>query len=142
MLISKLRECIFRSQELRFLLVGIYNTFFGLSIFALIYYLFGHSLHYLFVLIISYIISICSAYLLQKYLVFKTKKNYLLEFVRFNIVNFLVLMVNVLILPIFVGWFYINPVLGQAIFTVLTAVVSFLGHKFFSFKSQHHEAIT
>jgi hypothetical protein len=41
-----------------------------------------------------------------------------------------------------VEWLSIKPAIGQAWFVLITIIVSYLGHKHFSFKTPGHNLIT
>ena len=57
-------------QGVRFILVGGFNTFFGIALFGLSYYLFQSFVHVNFIFISSSIVSISVSCITLKYLVF------------------------------------------------------------------------
>ncbi len=71
-----------RRQPVMFLMVGAYNTVFGLAVFALLYVLLP-TLHYLGVLFISVVLSTANAFVAYRVLVFKVKGRVGLDLVRF-----------------------------------------------------------
>ena len=78
-----------RGQFIRYLCVGIWNTFFGYLDYALFLFLFSHLLPqrflYLAVIIASLVstpINITMAYTCYKFFVFRTRGNYLMEWLR------------------------------------------------------------
>lgn len=123
-------------QKVRFLIVGGWNTAFGYAAFAAIYFLLNNYLHYLVILVISYIIGITNAYFCYKFFVFKTKGNYLKEYLRFYLVYGIVFIINLALLPIAVEFFKINPLLSQGGIIFIAVFLSYFGHKNFSFKEQ------
>jgi putative flippase GtrA len=131
-----------KNEKLRYLLVGGYNTAFGYILFVLLLILLKNRVHYLVVLVISHVISVTNAYLAYKFLVFKTQGEWLREFGKFNIVYLGVLIINLVALPVMVEWLSIKPAIGQAWFVLITIIVSYLGHKHFSFKTPGHNLIT
>jgi len=121
-------------EKINYFIVGVWNTIFGYGIYALLYYAFSPSVHYLLLLLPSYIISITNAYIGYKIFVFKTKGNYLKEYLKFYVVYAFGLVVNLLLLPLFVEVSGLNPVVAQAMVIPFMVCVSYLGHKHFSFR--------
>ncbi|MFH1362091.1 MAG: GtrA family protein [bacterium] len=122
-------------EKINYLLVGGWNTVFGFCVFAALYYLFGQKIHYLFLLVISNVISITNAYVGYKIFVFKTRGNYLKEYLRFYVVYGFTFGINFVFLPLIVEFFQVNPVMAQAFFIGINVVISYTGHKRFSFKT-------
>lgn len=122
----------------RFLLVGAYNTIVGYAIFLLLHMVFLENFHYLFILIISYVFSVSHAYFTQRILVFKSRNAIFNEYWRFFIVNLSGLMVNALILSLLIEFGLIVEI-SQAIAILLTTILSYLGHKNFSFRIRHSD---
>lgn len=121
-------------QKINYLLVGGWNTVFGYLAFVSLYYLFNRWVHYLILVVAAHVISITNAYVGYKIFVFKTKGNYLKEYLRFYVVYGLALMLNLVLLPLVVEIFRISPVIGQAIVMGMAVVFNYLGHKHFSFR--------
>ena len=124
------------NEKIRYLLVGGYNTAFGYILFVLLLIIFNSRAHYLILLIISHVVSVTNAFLAYKFLVFKTQEPWLPEFFKFNMVYLGTLLINLIALPIMVNLLTIRPIVAQAWFVVITVLISYLGHKRFSFKSQ------
>ncbi len=130
---------LLKDEKIRYLLVGGYNTVFGYVLFVLLLMLLKGRVHYLIVLVVSHVISVTNAYLAYKFLVFKTKGRWLHEFGKFNTVYLVVLAINLMALPAMVEFLSIRPAIAQAWFVVITVIVSYLGHKHFSFKTQEQK---
>ena len=124
----------YASQPLRFVLVGAFNTGFGYLVFALLYYLFSPFLHYLVVLAASAVINITIAYLCYKFVVFRTRGNYLREYFRFYGVYAVPVGLGVALLTFAIEVLKMNAYLAQALITLGMAVVSYFGHKHVSFR--------
>ena len=122
-------------EKILYLLVGGWNTIFGYGTFVALYYLLHHYIHYLFILIVTNIITITNAYIGYKIVVFRTKGNYLREYLRYYLVYGVSFIINLILLPIAVELLQLSPVIAQAIIMMLTIIISFLGHKHFSFKA-------
>ena len=113
-----------------------WNTVFGYGVFALFYRAglrFGWS--YLWALWMSQILAIANAYVSYKFLVFRTRGTWLMEFFRFSLVYWVILAANTFALPALVGGLGWRPLPAQAAFTVATVVASYLAHDRFSFSS-------
>jgi putative flippase GtrA len=132
------------SQFGRYLLVGTWNTLFGYSTFALFTAVLNpvvpHS--YIWASLLSSLLNITVAYLGYKWFVFKTKGNYLREWIRCVAVYSGGIIVGLIALPVLVllirrntRFFTEAPYIAGALLTVLVVVYSFLGHKKFSFRS-------
>lgn len=118
----------------RFLIVGAYNTVFGYGAFVVVKETLPDNAHYLIVLFISFSISIIHAFVVQKYFVFRTKGNIFGELSRFISVNLSALALNSVILSVLVG-FCLNVLVAQAVSTLLTILLSYVGHRKFSFRA-------
>lgn len=123
-------------QRVRFLAVGGVNTVLGYAIYAaLAQWVFAHvPFGYLIALVISYAISITVAFVLYRRFVFVVKGNVLIDFLRFVGVYAVSILANAVALPLLVEFGGLNPLLAQAIVLVVTTLISFVGHKYFSFR--------
>jgi putative flippase GtrA len=119
-------------EKIRFLVVGGWNTVFGYCVFTVLYLFFP--VHYMLDMIISNIISITNSYICYKFFVFKTKGNYLLEYLRFYLVYGTAFLLNIVLLPLFVKYFKIHVLVSQAMVLIFVVIISYFGHKYFSFR--------
>lgn len=122
-------------EKIMFLIAGAWNTIFGYFIFALLFYLLSAKVHYMILLAVSYIFSITNAYLSYKYFVFKTKGNVVTEYFRFYVIYGIAFLANLALLPVFVELLHVHPLMSQALIIVLTMIISYFGHKNFSFRA-------
>lgn len=132
---------IIRDQRVAFLAVGGFNTLFGYVMFVVFEWLFGDALGqfgYLLSLVCSYAVAIFVAFLLHRYLVFRVRGYFWLDLARFTLVNLVTLGVNTVVLPIVVELTGARPIFAQAGVALFSAVVSYLAHKYFSFRRVHH----
>lgn len=109
----------------RFLMVGVFNTLFGLSSYPILYFFISTNVHYLLILSISQSLNITFAYLTNKFIVFKTKGNYKKEISRFLTFHLSYFLLNLAALPISVESFGIHPIFAQTSFAVLVLVLSY-----------------
>lgn len=127
-------------DKVKFLIVGGWNTLFGYAVFIVLYYNLHSLTHYILILIINYLISISNAYLTYKFIVFKTRGNYLKEYLKFYLVYGLAFIINLLLLIISAEILHLNILFSQTAIVFITAIISYTGHKGFSFKTSDGSA--
>jgi putative flippase GtrA len=132
----KVLAALLGDERIRFLLVGGINTVIGYGLFALLYTLFGTHLGYLGSLYLSYIPATIIAFVLHRHFTFRVSGTgrVVLDFLRFSIVYVVSLAINTVLLPVFVEVVHLPPLVAQAISTVLVTVLTYFGHKLFSFR--------
>lgn len=142
--LSSLTKHIPPHQLGRYLVVGIWNTAFAYGTFALFTALLDRYMpaSYLAGSLISAILNITVSFLGYKWFVFKTKGNYLKEFARCLVVYSGSILVGLALLPptVFVVSYVTGnpraaPYIAGAVLMGISVVLSFLGHKTFSFNS-------
>lgn len=130
----------------RYLLVGIWNTVFGYSTFALLTVILNRyiSAGYILASLLSSILNISVSFLGYKWFVFKTKGNYLQEWIRCLIIYSSSILLGLALLPITVfavislsGNSQTAPYIAGALVMGVQIILSFIGHKKFSFKHAH-----
>ena len=127
----------------RYLLVGGFNTVFGYSLFAILNFCLQGigSYSYMLASLLSNLIAITVAFLGYKWFVFKTKGNYLKEWIRCVAVYSTGMLLTLAGLPILVPLLRRSlaqrpqaaPYVAAAIMAVVTVIASFFGHKHISF---------
>ncbi len=131
-------------QFIRYVFVGGFNTFFGYGVFAFLNWSFVclGRFSYMYAAALGSLITITIAFLGYKWFVFKTRGNYLIEWIRCLGVYGTSVLVSLAGLPILVA--LLRPHLrspgsasyiAAAIMTAITVIFSFLGHKNISFAS-------
>lgn len=124
-------------------MVGGFNTVFGYGVFALANWSFKGlgSYSYMLAFCCSSLIALTVAFLGYKWFVFRTRGNYLMEYIRCFGVYSSSMLIGLVGLPILVPILrgaLKNPepasYLAAAILTVVSVVFSFLGHKNISFR--------
>lgn len=126
-------------QFLRYLLVGGWNTVFGMAVYAGLYHWLGSRVHYLALLVPSNILAVTNAYVCYRLLVFKTKGNILREYFRCYVVYGGMMFLGAALLFLLVDWLGVPPAVANCICVALTTVASYFGHRTFSFR-QHDTA--
>jgi putative flippase GtrA len=145
---AALRRVLPSGEVIRFLIVGVSNTLSSLAIYSGFVILFGHLLpgHGKEVIaeiafIVSTPIGITIAFLCYKHFVFRTKGNYLKEYLRCFAVYSVTFPAGLIILPTATHLF-LRVVLTRPYAAILAGIVnsgiiacySYFGHKKFSFK--------
>lgn len=141
--LARLTSHIPPGQFLRYLVVGGWNTIFGYGTYALFTALlmprarFG----YIYAAVLSNVVSITVAYLGYKWFVFKTRGNYLREWLRCLLVYGAGMLPGLVLLPLVVEGLHYGfdlrrsaPYIGGAVVTGFTALASFFGHRHFTFR--------
>jgi putative flippase GtrA len=132
-------------QFVRYILVGGFNTVFGYGLFAILNWWFRGlgSYSYMYAAVLANFIAISVAFLGYKWFVFRTRGNYLIEWIGCFGVYGSSALIGVVALPILV------PILrhhlrhpeqasyiAAAVMTIVTVLVRFVGHKNISFRPE------
>jgi putative flippase GtrA len=132
-------------QFMRYILVGGFNTVFGYGLFALLNWLSRGlgSYNYIYAAIVGNFVGISVAFLGYKWFVFRTRGNYLVEYIRCFGVYGSSALIGLAGLSILVPILRRSlhqpeeaPYIAAAMMTVVTVVFSFLGHKRISFRAR------
>jgi putative flippase GtrA len=129
----------YREQTL-YLFVGGWNTLFGYAIWALLYFLLRSHLHYLIILVLSWPFAVINAYVGYRMIVFRSNASVWRELPRFSMVYVATLASALIALPILVRTLPFNLYVIQAMYTGVAVVLSYIGHKYFSFKKGHRRS--
>lgn len=113
----------------KFVCVGLLNTFIGYGAFFILSFF----LNYIVALVVAHFIGVTNSYLWNKYWTFQVKKFRPAELIKFNIVYLVALGANMLILYIAVERLAVDPRLGQLFVLPLVTLLSYFGHKYWSF---------
>lgn len=125
-----------RDQRVSFLIVGGINTLLGFGLYSAFTLWVFHDVYlgYTLSLVVSYAIAITVAFVLYRRFVFRVTGHVIRDFVRFVAVYAVSIGINLVALPVLVEFVGISPILAQAIILVITTIVSFVGHRSFSFR--------
>ena len=119
-------------QKLRFLMVGGWNTLFSFFLFVLI---FAKLQNYKLTLVISHLISVLQSFLTFKIFVFKSKGNFLKEYIKINIVYLIYFIINFILLFVAIQILGIYAVTAQLFITAIMVTLSYLMNKHFTFSN-------
>jgi putative flippase GtrA len=121
-------------ERVRFVLVGGVNTVVGYGLFVLFVLTIGPTIGYLGSLYAAYVLATISAFVLHRRFTFRVHGNLVIDFLRFSSVYVVSLLINSLALPLLVEFGHLTPIVAQACIVVLTTLISYVGHKWFSFR--------
>ena len=122
------------NKRTRYLLAGGWNTVFGYCVGILAYYFLHSLLHTLAIVALASILSISMSFLTYKILVFKTKGNWLSEYVRCYVVYGSIALIGMLLIWVMVDFFMVPFWIAQAQMLIVTVIFSSVAHAGFTFK--------
>ena len=137
----QIREKILRgnsifSQFSKFGLVGILNTIIGYGSFVLLL----NYTNYLVALVASHLIGVTHSFIWNKYWIFKSRGigrgGCIYELAKFNSVYVGVFLVNAIVLITSVNILKVDPRMSQIFALPVITIISFVGHKYWSFKNR------
>ena len=123
-----------RDERVRFLVIGGINTVVAYLLFVLFELTLGG--YYFLSLFLAYLLATLLAFVLHRRFTFGAlgRDKVIVDFLRFESVYVVMFLLNAALLPLLIevaGW---SSLVAQAVIVVITTVVSYLGHKFFSFR--------
>lgn len=134
-LYKKIEKIWFRlNQKIRFLLVGGFNTVFAYLVFVGLYHVV--ELNYNLALITQYFITVNISFLTMRYYVFQSHGDIKSEYFKSWTVYIGMYFFNAFALNFFVIFLKLGPIIGQAMYLVISTVVTYILHKYFSFREK------
>ena len=115
-------------------MVGVVNSVFGFAVFAGLQLTIGTHVHYLVILLISHVVSVLEAYVLQRWLVFRVSGRWWRDLARFWSVYLVALAINLVALPLLVEIAHVSVLPAQAIVMLGVAMGTFVAHRSFTFR--------
>ncbi len=115
-------------NEIRFLVVGVWNTIFGLSLFYLLLKI-TPELNYFMILISSFIISTLQSHLSQRNFVWHSSAPYLYELMKFFWGTLGSFIINLACLPVLVEYLQFPVYPSQVLVVFLLTIFSFIYQK-------------
>ncbi len=116
------------SRKLRYLLVGGLNTLFGYMVGVGVYNALTPDANIWTIGIVSNILSITFSFFTYKIFVFKTKGQWLREYLKCYLVYGTIALANIALLGLYVNGFGMSIWVSQALLIFSTTVFSYLGH--------------
>lgn len=120
-------------EKTRYLIAGIWNSVFGYGIGLMIYESFYLRFHIVIISVIANILAITVAFLTYKLFVFKTKGNWLVEYLKCYLVYGGSAAVGALLIWLFVDFFKWPFWISQAIVMGIAIASSYFLHRIYTF---------
>jgi len=132
--LGKVPECEFSLDKMiiiyknrKYIYVGVWNTIFSLAIFQILLH-FCPVLHYQVILFITFLIANFQSHFTQRKFVWKSKKNYFVEFAQFLLGSVFSYMINVVALAILIRITTIRLIYIQSVITICLLAFSYVLH--------------
>lgn len=93
-------------------------------------------LHYVLIAVVTYVIAITNAFLVYRYLVFKSKGNIVKEYLKVYVVYGVSAAIGTVGLALLVELFRLHPIIAQGFVVLVTVVFSYVGHSRFTFSGK------
>ena len=130
------------STKIKFVAVGLWNTVVGYSIFWLLESVFARVftaryVAYMSAMVIAQVLAVINAYVFHKYITFRSPAKGMQiagEFLRFSATYVVTFVLSLLLLPVFVEFFLLEPKVAGAFVIICCMMISYLGHSKFSFR--------
>jgi putative flippase GtrA len=125
---------LLKSSKVRYLIAGAWNTVFGYSLGVVLFLLLTDSVHTAIIALICNLVAIAMSFITYKLFVFRTTGNWIGEYFRASIVYGNAAVISIFLIWVFVdivGW---NIWVSQGLTIGITVLISYLGHKKFTFK--------
>ena len=127
---------MFEDKRACYLLAGCWNTVFGYGAGLLLYYSLHHFLHTVVIIILVNILNISMSFLTYKIFVFKTRGNWISEYLRCYLVYGNIVLIGILSIWVMVDFFVIPFWIAQALILFVTVIFSYVAHARFTFKEK------
>ncbi|MBY9077520.1 GtrA family protein [Paenibacillus sp. CGMCC 1.18879] len=128
------------NQSFRFIVVGVLNTIVGFLVFAGYLHFIGDN--YFYALLTSHIIGVIHSYIWNNRWTFSVKRFSLQSVIKFILIYTITFIINYLLLSLFVSIMGLNKLIAQLISLFITTLISFFGHKYWSFsKSKNQQGV-
>ena len=123
-----------QDQRLRFLVVGGYNTLFGLAVFAGLYAALHSRVHYLLILVVAHVLAIANAFTTYRLLVFGHTGAVWPSLGRFGLVYGFLFVANAAGLVVLVEIIGLPVFAAQVLLVVASVTLSYVLHGRFTFR--------
>lgn len=123
-----------RYRNLRYLLAAGWNTLFGYFAGVGLYLTLSKFIHITIIGLIGNIVSIAMSFVVYKLFVFRTKGRWFIEYLKSNIVYGFGALIGIVLLWLLVDYARLSIWIAQFLIIAVTALISFFGHRGFTFK--------
>ena len=120
--------------EVRYIIVGLWNTFVGFALFTLFIFLFPIS-RYLLALTLATVLAGLNSYIMQRTFVWQSSANVKAEFSKFFTVFIGQFLANLVLLYVLVDYFKLPPLWTQYVLGAVLILLTYISHKHWTFKA-------
>jgi putative flippase GtrA len=131
-----------RREQIFFVVVGIWNTAFAYSVWALLQLLLQERLSNAAILVLAWPAAVLNAFICHRTLTFRSTGSIRHEFPRFALVYVVTLLANIILLPTLLNTLPFSIFAIQAGYTVVVVVASYLAHRLVSFRPAKGQVLT
>lgn len=124
-------------EGIRYVIVGAWNTFFGIAAFAVLWVLLRDTVRYGWVLLIAQIVAVLQAYYSQRTFVWRSRGSWIPELGRFALVYIATYFANLGLLAACVEWLRWQVLPSQIGITFLFVAVTFFVNRTWTFRQRH-----
>ena len=132
--VNRVNRLITADQRIRFLITGVINTAVGYGTFAAAVFC---GFHYIAAHVASTVVGTTCSYFLNKYFTFRQYRKSLAELCRFVMVYVFSFFFGVAALYVMVSMLSLNVYFAGMLKLVFTVIISWFGHKYFSFRTDN-----
>ncbi len=129
-----------KNDKIAFVIVGVANTGIGALWFILFEVTIGRTTGYMVSLVAAHLAAVLSAFILSRTLVFPVRGHVLRDLFRFWLVYLTGFAINLVLLPFAVEVLRLAPIPAQLAIVPVTAVISYVGQKYFAFRRPAYPA--
>ena len=126
-------KAILRSDKVRYLIAGGWNTLFGYFVGVALFLGLTGIMHTAAIAFIANCMGILMSFSIYKLFVFKTRGNWIREFIKACLVYGNMALVSIVLVWVCVDILQLNIWISQALTLILTVFISYFGHKKFTF---------
>lgn len=121
----------------RFVIVGGWNTLFGVGLYTVAYRLLGSRIHYLALMVPVQFLAISQAFVCYKFIVFRVRRSaWVAEYLRCFLVYGASALLTMALLWGCVEGLQLSPIVGNLLATIVVTLVSFVGHQAITFRQR------
>ena len=125
-----------KNTQIKFAIVGFWNTLFAWIVFVTIQLLFVPPLTNLKSVLVTYVVSVVNSYGMQRVFVWGSKSQVASEFLKFVLVTFCQLSLNLLLMHFFVDLRGFAPIPSQLLISIFLICLTYLVMKNWTFKNR------
>jgi putative flippase GtrA len=125
---------LFAHRPLRYLVVGGWNTVFGVGFFTGLYLAAGHALGYVAVLAVAQVVAVLQAHATQRLIVWRTHGPYVPELLRFSVVYVALYFANLALLALCVDGLGLPVLPSQWTLTAILVLPAYVASRAWAFR--------